>query len=292
MTHKLLDRLYKYFIWIVAAASIIAYLAYRTIEFNGSIESVAKSVDTWINIAFSIWLHLNILQGANDNAVSSGLQSNEFKQADELNNKIIQIINNEMKPFRDYVKVLNYNERAKLEEDFFFKYGVDTYDELTDKQKKKFKKLKPIVHDIYGYNLPLYYELTKDGKLSYKADYVKGQGLWQKRITKTITAILFGALTINIAFNVTGLGEALISVVIMSMGMLITFMMSFMQPYFKLRYEIPKSVILKATLYNGYVDYKNGTHKLKIIDAKLINDDGTTNEKNVAMVEEISETIN
>ena len=78
----------------------------------------------------------------------------------------------------------------------------------------------------------------------------------------------------------------------MSMGMLITFMMSFMQPYFKLRYEIPKSVILKATLYNGYVDYKNGTHKLKIIDAKLINDDGTTNEKNVAMVEEISETIN
>lgn len=292
MTHKLLDQLYKYFIWIVVAASIIAYLAYRTIGFNGSIESVAKSVDTWINIAFSIWLHLNILQGANDNAVSSGLQSNEFKQADELNNKIIQIINNEMKPFRDYVKVLNYNERAKLEEDFFFKYGVDTYDELTDKQKKKFKKLKPIVHDIYGYNLPLYYELTKDGKLSYKADYVKGQGLWRKRITKTINAILFGALTINIAFNVTGLGEALISVVIMSMGMLITFMMSFMQPYFKLRYEIPKSVILKATLYNGYVDYKNGTHKLKIIDAKLINDDGTINEKNVAMVEEISETIN
>lgn len=265
MTSKVIDKLYKYFIWMIVGASIIAYLAYRTIQFKGDIESVATSADTWINIAFSIWLHLNIMQGANDSAITNGLQSGEFQKADELNNKIIRIINNEMKPFRDYVKVLNANERAKLEEDFFFKNGVETYEELDEKQQKLFKKLKPIIHDIYGYNLPLYYELTKDGKILYQSNYIKNKGMWQKRISKIITAILFGAMTINIAFNIGGIGEAIVSVVIMSMGMLLTFLMAFMQPYFKLRYEIPKSVILKATLYNGYVDYKNGVVSLKEI---------------------------
>ena len=269
MTSKFLDKLYKYAVWIVVTASILAYLAYRTIQFEGSIEEVITSADTWINIAFSIWLHLNILQGATDSAVTSGLNSPEFQKADELNNKIIRVVNNEMKPFRGYVRALNDNERAKLEDDFLFKYGVLTFDELTDKQKKKFKKLKPIIHDIYGYNLPLFYELTKGGKLSYEAKFVKGEGLWGRRIGKVITAILFGTITVNIAFNVNGFGEALISVVIMSMGMLITFLMSFMQPYFKLRYEVPKKVILKANLYNGYVDYKNGVVELKTFEEKV-----------------------
>lgn len=266
MTSKLLDKLYKYAVWLVVAASILAYLAYRTIQFEGDIQSVVTSADTWINIAFSVWLHLNILQGATDSAVTSGLNSPEFQTADTLNNKIIRVINNEMQPFREYVRALNDNERAKLEEDFLFKYGATKFEELTEKQKKRFKNLKPIIHDIYGYNLPLYYELTKHGKLSYKADYVKGKGLWGRRIGKVFTATLFGTITVNIAFNVNGFGEALISVVIMSMGMLITFLMSFMQPYFKLRYEVPKKVILKANLYNGYVDYKKGTVVLKTLE--------------------------
>ena len=89
-----------------------------------------------------VWFgYLNILQGGTDSAVTSGLNSPEFQTADTLNNKIIRVINNEMKPFREYVKALNDNERAKLEEDFLFKYGVLSFDELTDKQKKKFKKL-------------------------------------------------------------------------------------------------------------------------------------------------------
>lgn len=260
--NKLLDKLYKLSIWIIVGASVIAYLAYRTIEFKGSVEQVLTSVDTWINIAFSIWLHLNIMQGANNSAISSGLNNQAFLDADTINNKIIRVIQNEMTPFREYVKVLNYNERLKLEDDYLFKFGVTEYDDLPEKAKKKYKKLKPIVHDIYGFNLPLYYELTKDGKLSYKAEFIKGKGMWWSRISKIITATLFGALTINIAFNVSGIGEALVSVVIMSMGMLITFLMSFIAPYFKLTNAIPKGVVMKATLYNSYVDYKNGAHTL------------------------------
>lgn len=262
-TSRLLDKLYRYFVWIIVVVSIVGYLLYRTIQFNGDLESVVTSVDTWVNIVFSIWLHLNILQGAIDGAVSSGLQSPEFVKADELNNKIIRIIQNKMPEFRHYVKKLNENERAKLEEDFFFKCGVETYAELTAKQKKQFAKLKPIIHDIYGYNLPLYYELTKDGKLSYKAEYVKNKGMWGKRVSKILSAVLFGVITINISINVSGMGEAMISVGIMAMGMVINFMMAFIQPYFKLRYEIPKSVVLKATLYNGFSDFENGKVQLK-----------------------------
>lgn len=262
MMSKLLDSLYKYIVWLVVGVSIIAYLAYRTIKLDGTIQEMAASPDTWINVAFSIWLHLNILQGGTDSAVTSGLQSQEFSIADTLNNKIIRVINNEMTPFREYVKALNYNERAKLEDDFLFKNGVTSYDELTPKQQKKFKKLKPISHDIYGYNLPLFYELTREGKLSYKANYVKNKGVWGRRATKIITGVLFGGLTINIVFNISGIGEALISVLIMSAGLILTFLMSFIKPYFKLRYEIPKIVIMKSVLYNGYVDYKNGVTKL------------------------------
>lgn len=265
-TSSLLDKLYKSFIWIIVGVSLVAYLAYRTISFSGDIESVVRSVDTWTNITFSIWLHLNILQGGTNSAISQGLSAKEFILADELNNKIIQSVNNEMNDFRKYVKLLNHNEQLKLEEDFLFKCGDKTFDELTKKQKRKFKKLKPIRHNIYGFNLPLYYELTRSGEIDYKANFVKNRGIWFKRLSKVITGVLFGAMTINIAFNVSGIGEAVVSLIIMGAGLIITFLMSFMQPYFKLRYEIPKSVILKSTLYNSYVDYKKGTHELKFVD--------------------------
>ena len=70
-------------------------------------------------LPFSIWLHLNILQGGTNSAISQGLSAKEFILADELNNKIIQSVNNEMNDFRKYVKLLNHNEQLKLEEDFF-----------------------------------------------------------------------------------------------------------------------------------------------------------------------------
>lgn len=63
------------------------------------------------------------------------------------------------------------------------------------------------------------------------------------------------------------------------MGMLITFIMSFMTPYFKLRYDVPKKVILKATLYNGYVDYKNGVVVLKTLEETNIEEDKKDIEK-------------
>ena len=264
-TSKLLDNLYKNLTWLIVLMSIIGYLAYRTFRMEGDIQSVANDPNTWLNIAFVIWLNLNVQSGAINSGISAGVDSEEFKAADEVNNKIIKSVNNEMVEFRKYVKTLNYNEMVRLQEDFLYKYGVDDVSELNKKQLRKFKRLKPIRHDISGFNLPLYYELTKNGEIKYESSFNKNKGMLRKRAGKVLTGILFGALSVNIAFNIDGLGEAMMSVIVISTNLIITYLLSFMPPMFRLKFVIPKGVILKHTLYSGYIEYKKGTHILKEI---------------------------
>lgn len=268
-TSKLLDKLYRNLTWLIVLMSIIGYLAYRTFQMDGDIESVATDPNTWLNIGFVIWLNLNVQSGAINSGISTGVDSDEFKAADEVNNKIIKSVNNEMAEFRKYVKTLNYNERVNVEDNFLFKYGVESKDLLTKKQLKKFKKLKPIKHDIGGFNLPLYYELTKNGEINYASSFNKNKGIWTRRLGKVISGVLFGAISVNIVFNVSGLGEAMMSVIVISAGLIITYLASFMPPMFRLKFAIPKGVILKHTLYSSYVDWKNGTHKLKEIPIEV-----------------------
>ena len=264
-TSKLLDKLYKNITWLIVLVSIIGYLAYRTFQMEVGIESVARDPNTWFNIAFVIWLNLNVLNGAIDNGISAGVDSDEFKLPDEVNNKIIKSVNNEMAEFRKYVKTLNYNERVNVEDNLLFKYGVESKDLLTKKQLKKLKKLKPIKHDIYGFNLPLFYELTSNGEVKYASSFNKNGGIWKKRIEKIISSVLFGAISIKIAFNVDNFVVSMVSVIVIIIGVIINYLISFMSPMFRLRYVIPKAVLLKHTLYSGYIEYKNGTHKLKEI---------------------------
>ena len=267
-TSKLLDNLYKNLTWLIVLMSIIGYLAYRTFQMEGDIQSVANDPNTWLNIAFVIWLNLNVQSGAINSGISAGVDSEEFKAADEVNNKIIKSVINEMVEFRKYVKTLNYNEMVRLQEDFLYKYGVDDVSELNKKQLRKFKRLKPIRHDISGFNLPLYYELTKNGEIKYESSFNKNKGMLRKRAGKVLTGILFGALSVNIAFNIDGLGEAMMSVIVISTNLIITYLLSFMPPMFRLKFVIPKGVILKHTLYSGYIEYKKGTHILKEIPMK------------------------
>ncbi len=267
-TSKLLDNLYKNLTWLIVLMSIIGYLAYRTFQMEGDIQSVANDPNTWLNIAFVIWLNLNVQSGAINSGISAGVDSEEFKAADEVNNKIIKSVNNEMVEFRKYVKTLNYNEMIRVQENFLYKYGVDDVSKLNKKQLRKFKRLKPIRHDISGFNLPLYYELTKNGEIKYESSFNKNKGIWRKRAGKVLTGILFGALSVNIAFNIDGLGEAMMSVIVISTNLIITYLLSFMPPMFRLKFVIPKGVILKHTLYSGYIEYKKGTHILKEIPMK------------------------
>lgn len=259
---KLLDNLYKNLTWIIIVISIIGYLAYRVVKVDGDIETMIMSLDTWLNIFFVIWLNLNVQTGAINSAISAGIDSQEFKLADELNNKIIKSVNNEIKDFREYVKKLNEEERLRVEEEFLFRCGVDDKNKLTRKQLRKFKRLKSITHDIKGFNLPLYYEMTYNGNIKYESSFNKNKRIIVKRLGKILNGILFGVMSVNIAFNVEGVGEALLSVVVIGAGLLITYIVSFAPVMFRLKYVIPKGVILKNTLYTSYIEYKTGQHKL------------------------------
>ncbi len=267
--NKLLDNVYKYSVWIVTSLAIIGYFAYKTLTFDGSIESVLNSWDTWTNLAFIIFLNITVQSGAIDSGISNGLSSEEFELADKLNNKIIGSVNNEMDDFRVFIKKLNKAELIRMQEDFLFSVGDKKVEDLTDKELKKFKKLKPIQHNVYGFNLPLFYELTRDGKINYRASFNRNKGRAKARIMKIVSGVMFGGLTINMAFNTTGLGEALVSVLIIGIGLMLTFVMSFVPYTFKLRFDLPKKVILKKTLYDSYIDYKTGSHKLVKVNQEV-----------------------
>lgn len=267
---KLMDGVYKNYIWIIVGLSLVAYFAYRVMSFNGSIQATLMDWQTWVQTAFVIWLNILMVSGAWDMATSNGLSSEEFNLADEMNNKIIKSVNNEMVDFREYVKKLNQHELITVQEDYLFKVGDKTVDELTEKEHKEYDNLKPVRHNIYGFNLPLYYEVTKNGQIDYKASIKKNEGKRTKQIKKIFTGFMFAAMTINMIFSVDNIGSAFISLLIISTGLILTYVMTYPPQLFKFKFEIPKKVLLKNTLYKSYIEYKNGTHVLKEIKEKPI----------------------
>ena len=263
-----MDKIYKNYIWIIIILSLIGYFAYRVMSFQGSIQSAIRDPQSWIQLVFVIWLNVNMVSASYDGATNKGLQSEEFTLADELNNRIITSVNNEMKSFRDYVKALNQHELITMQEDYLFKVGDKTVEELTEKELKEYNNLKPVRHNIYGFNLPLYYEMTKSGQVNYLASIRKNQGKRARQVKKIFTGSLFGLMTINMFFMVENVGNAFISLLIISVGLLMTYVMTFVPQLFKFKYDIPKKVILKNTLYNSYIDFKNGKHILKKLEVK------------------------
>lgn len=266
---KFMDSLYRYSAWIVLGLSLIGYLAYYTLSFQGTIESAINDIRTWIHLLFVVYVNVTMAGAAYDTGTSQGLLSAEFKEADVLNNKIVKSVNNEMANFRTFVKELNAQELKNIQEDYLFSVGDKKVEDLSPSQKKKYDKLKPVQHNIYGFNLPLYYEMTRNGKVKYQASLKKNQGkLWIK-FNRGLSGILFGAMTINMMFTLQNIGSALTSLLVILVGLGITFIMIALPQIFKLRYNIPQKVILKYNLYESYIEYKNGTHQLKKMDSQL-----------------------
>ena len=265
--NKFLDNIYKYFVWIILLFSIIGYFAYRVLQFEGEIKTALLNWQSWINVLFIIMLNLITQEGCWNSGISYGLESVEFSLANELNDKIIIKINNEMDEFRMYVKELNKRELSLVQEDFLFSVGDKKVEELTEEEKKKYNNLKPLQHDIFGFNLPLYYEQSKKGKVSYKATYEKNKGKLKARLAKTLFGLLFAAMTINMVLYAEGLANALLSILIISVGLCLTAITSFIPRAFELKYELPKKVLLKKTLFDSYLEsLKNEQHTVELLD--------------------------
>lgn len=263
---KFMDGLYKYFTWIIIVLSMLAYFAYQILDFQGDIQKTLIDWQTWVHVLFVIFINVMVVSGAFDSGSVVGISSEEFNLADKLNNKIVTSVNNEMKDFRDYVKALNGHELQSLRDDFLFKVGDKTYEQLTKRQLKQYNKLKPLRHDIYGFNLPLYYEMSKDGQVKYHASTKRNQGKLRKQISKIFTGVLFAGMTINVAFSLANVGAAFISLMIIGVGLILTYVLTFFPQVFKFKSDLPKKVILKKTLFDSFVDYKMGLHQLKKLD--------------------------
>lgn len=262
---KLLDRVYKGSVWIIITLSLIAYFTYRVMSFDGSLSATLLDYQTYVQLLFVIFINVNMVSGAYDSGTTNGINSEEFNLADEVNNKIIQSVNNEMTDFRAYIKKLNQHELITLQEDYLFKVGDKKLDELTDDELKEYHKLKPIRHNIYGFNLPLYYELSKSHEVSYAASIKKDEGKRKKQIRKIFSAALYATMTINMMFAMDNVGAAFLSLVIISVGLILTFVMTYIPQVYKFKVELPKKVLLKNNLYNSFIAFKNGTHKLREI---------------------------
>ena len=134
----------------------------KTMTFSGEIIPTLQDWQTWVQVLFVIWLNVNMVSGAYDNGVSSGLNSDEFELADKLNNKIIESYNNEKESFREFVKRLNAHELLAIQEDYLLKVGDKKVEELTKKELKEYNNLKPVKHNIYGFGFPLYYTIRNN----------------------------------------------------------------------------------------------------------------------------------
>lgn len=260
---KFMDGLYKYFTWIIIVLSMLAYFAYQILDFEGDIGKTIYDWQTWVHVLFVIYLNVMMVSGAYDSGTSTGISTEEFNLADKLNNQIITSVNNEMNDFREYVKRLNHHELQSLRDDYLFKVGDKKPEELTKKEKKHYLALKPLRHDIYGFNLPLYYEMSKSGQVKYQSSIKKNQGKIGKQIGKVFTGLLFAGMTVNVAFAIQNVGAAFISLMIIGVGLILTYLLTFFPQVFKFKNDLPKKVILKKTLYDSYIDYKLGKHQLK-----------------------------
>ena len=266
MAKNALDYIYKQMIWIVVVLSLGAYLLYRTIEFNGSIERVVNDPNAWLNTLFIVYLQITVQSGSRNQAMAVAMETEVFKKADEINDKIIKEVKNKMRKLRTYVRYLNEEEKAKIEDDFFFSNGDVPFEKMTKRQKRKFKKLKPLQHNIQGFNYPLYYQLDKNRTLSYEASFDASKGSKSRAIKKIMQGLIYSGITTNVAFNANGIKEAFISIGIISVGLIITFVLSYHPVYFKLTKQLPKIVIQKDNLYQSFLENEHSVSEEKTVE--------------------------
>lgn len=262
---KWMDRVYRNTVWILISVLLIGYFFYRTMSFDGDINMVVRDWRSWVHVVFVVFLNVTMVSGAYDIGNNTGLSSEEFELADKLNNRIITSVNNEMEDFRKYIKALNEHELASIRADYLFSIGDKTVDELTKQEQTKYNRLRPIQHNIYGFNLPLYYEMSSNGKIEYKASIRKNEGKIWKQLQRGLVGLIFAAMTINVVFAWGNVWDAFVSVIVIASGLMATFMLTFFPQVWKFRFEIPKKVMLKNTLYNSYVNHKKGMHTLESI---------------------------
>lgn len=251
-----IDRAMRFSAWIIMVVSLIAYFAYQVLDFRGSIETIISDWKTYVHMAFVIFISIQMINASSDSAITNGMKTEEFQMANELDAKLIVEFNNNTKEIREYVKLINKHELQSIRDDFLYKYGDLSYEELPVKLKRKYDNLKPVVHNVYGFNIPLNYDVKKSKTINYSVSNGSGKILF-KKITKVLSSVLFGVMTIDMVVNFENIGSAMISILIITSGLLITFVSTYVPQYNRYKTKIPNQVLIKNTFMNGYKEWKS-----------------------------------
>lgn len=286
------NTIYTYAAWIILGSLLVAYLAFRVLNPELTIEETLKDFYAWLHLVFVVISNVIMVAIAYDTATQKGTESDEFEKGDQLNNSLIKEYNKNPGAFREFVFNLNEHERETLREEFLFSKGVKNYEELDEKSKKEWTKLRPIYHNIIGFNLPLYYESDKNGEVNYKASERKNKGKYKQMIIKGAGGVVFGLMTVNVIINLKDVGGAFISLAIIIANLLVTFLMIFGPRFHKFSNELPKKVLHKNALWQSFQEKADELKKKysKIEEVKTSPETSETKEVRETPTESVETT--
>lgn len=249
---KAMNVISNYSSWLILGLSLIVYFAFQILTFDIPIIELVSDWKSILNILLTTTLHAMAVPTAKDSALSNGIETKAFKEANKKNNDFIPEFNKNKKEFRFYVKELNRSELETVRDNFLYSVGDKEIDELTDKERKEYNKLRGLVHNITDINLPLLYTKQKGNNMNYDSSVDPNKEKKKGVVGKVFKGLLFGAMTIQPMVNYGNFKNAFTSMVILGGGLAITFIMNYLPLFNKLTKTIPMVVDSKISLYNGF----------------------------------------
>ncbi len=255
MKNNFLNFIEKNKYWLVFIGSVIVYFTYSILVVEIEIQTVIKDWRSWLHTAFVYYLTIVIVNTAINSAMTKGMETEEYKLADEINKKLIKKFNNNAKAFREYVKEINDQELKMVQDNFLLKRRKETVEELTKRERRKFKRLRSFEHDITSFSYPLHVENMSRGRvITYKATIKSGKT--RRLITQLFNAVIFSYITFNSFVGVEKVGDAFVSLCVMLSGLSLTFIFVYSPIYYQCKYSLPIMVLNKKTLFDSFEEQK------------------------------------
>ena len=270
---KSTNWLYNSVSMIILVFSILAFYFFHFLEMPDG--ELAFGIRDWLHLIFTSWLGIVTVNTFRDKGTRDGLNSEAFKLANDLNAEINKRYTSDVDGMRAFIDRMNEHEKAITYENFFDKIRLErrlnydvklTADDLTKKELKRYYKLKPIYYSLEGFNLPIIHEVSHDKRVNYNVVYDVTKNKKRAMLTKALTGLLLGAVTVNVVWSGSdGLG-ALIKLAIVLCGLSITAFFNWVRPLHELSEVKPKQVLNKKAIQDSYYEYKTGKLVLKEIN--------------------------
>lgn len=255
MNKTITDKIYSSIGYIVMAGFLVAYFFFQASTFEKPVLEILKDIRSIAHIIFVTVANVVSVSIAMDKGLEKALENENFKQADQRNNEYIQYFNKHYEKVIEYIDTLNELERKNAEKEYLLSIGKRSVDELDEAEWKGLNKLKPKRYSTKGITLPLYYEQVKGNLHTFDTSYSLSGNKAIRASKKALMGLLFGIMTVDIAFNWQNLGQALTSTLILGAGMLSTYFVNYNAPILTLTKKIPKRVDNKETFYKMVKEY-------------------------------------